>query len=647
MGCSASDLDLALKNKAIGNDFKTSYIETLAGSTGGVGVLNGVGTTARFRSPQGTASDGTSLFVADTFNHTVRKIDIATGAVSTLAGIAGTSGNADGLAATALFNTPQDAAVDGTDLYITEWSGGNLRKIDLSTGMVSTVATGLNFPKGVEIVGSDIFITSDGAGTIIKLDRVTLAMTTFAGPFNGPTDLTSDGTSLYVTDTFAQVIRKIDIGTAAVTVLAGTLGSSGYSDGFGGAAKFYYPSGISNDGTYLYVGDGANSVIRKVAIATGEVTTVAGSVNQWGASDGIGPAAKLYWPASPTLVAGLLYFPDDNAIRTLNISTNEVLTVYGKNQVFGYVDGTGSSAAFGGLTEIVSDGTYLFVADNGNNVIRKVEIATGLVTTLAGDPNNSGYADGIGSAALFDGPQGLATDGTNLYVSEPNNQLIRKIVIATGEVTTLAGDPGNSGSSNGLGSAAKFNSPYGLACNGTDLFVSDFSNSTVRKINLATGMVSTLAGSVGVFGFANGIGSAAQFSNIENISANNSFVFVTDQGNQLIRKIDIATGEVTTLAGDVGVYGDSNGIGSAANFYNPGAMTTDGTYVYVADGNDNNIIRKIEIATGNTTTTFKSQFYQTSDGPLSDATAGRLRGIFYKDGKLFFTQEGSVRVLSL
>ncbi|SVE33009.1 uncharacterized protein METZ01_LOCUS485863, partial [marine metagenome] len=142
------------------------------------------------------------------------------------------------------------------------------------------------------------------------------------------------------------------------------------------------------------------------------------------------------------------------------------------------------------------------VADYLNHTIRKIVISTGAVTTLAGS-TSSGSTDATGTAARFNRPLGITTDGTNLYVADSYNHKIRKIVISTGVVTTLAGSTSH-GSTNATGTSAKFYFPRGITTDGTNLYVADSSNNRIRKIVLSTGVVTTLAGSSS--GFADGVG---------------------------------------------------------------------------------------------------------------------------------------------
>jgi len=325
-----------------------------------------------------------------------------------------------------------------------------------------------------------------------------------------------------------------------VSTLAGTSGASGSTDGTGAAARFNGPYGIATDGTNVYVGDVSNSTIRKVVIATGAVTTLAGLA---GAS--------------------------------------------------GSTDGTGTAARFNGPYAIATDGTNVYVSDFVNNTVRRVVIATGAVTTLAGTAGSSGSTDGTGAAARFNGPEGIATDGTNVYVLDKENDTIRQIVISTGAVTTLAGTAGAPGSADGTGAAARFNWPQGLMMAGGNLYVSDTENHTIRKVVIATGVVTTLAGTAGLSGSTDGTGAAARFNHPEGLSTDGTNLYVADFVNNTVRQVVIATGAVTTLAGTAGSSGSTDGTGAAARFNGPHGIATVGTKIYVGDSN-NHTIRLIQ-----------------------------------------------------
>jgi sugar lactone lactonase YvrE len=320
----------------------------------------------------------------------------------------------------------------------------------------------------------------------------------------------------------------------AVSTIAGTAGTAGSTDATGTSALFDQPNGIiaSPDGKTLYVADYGNSTIRAIVLATNVVTTIAGSAG-----------------------------------------------------VTGTADGTGSAARFNGPHLLTTDGTNLYVPDFNNNSIRQIVIATGAVTTLAGSTTGiAGAVDATGTAARFNGPAGITItpDGTTLYVTDYNNSVVRKVVVATGSVTTVQ-------------TSAAFGHPAGIICDaaGTNLYLTDLTANTINKLVIASGVVSTLAGSTENYGSADGIGSQASFYTPNGITLLGSNLYVTDTSDDIIRKVTISTGVVTTVAGSAGVVGAANGVGIAAGFYGPLGITTDGTSLFVADSG-NKTIREIK-----------------------------------------------------
>jgi hypothetical protein len=279
----------------------------------------------------------------------------------------------------------------------------------------------------------------------------------------------------------------------------------------------------------------------------------------------------------------------------LNLTT-AVSTMSGSGSAGAADNITGTLATFTSPYGIATDGANLYVADSGNNIIRKVVIASGVVTTLAGS-GAVGSADGTGSAASFSYPQGITTDGINLYVSDTHNSTIRQVVIATGAVSTLAGSPSAPlGAVDGTGAGATFYYPSGITTDGSNLYVADTWTNTIRKIVIATRVVSTIAGSATAPpGAVDGTGSAASFNEPRGVTTDGTGnLYVADKGNNTIRKIEIATGAVSTFAGS-GTPSAVDGTGTASSFIYPMGITTDGTSLFVADSG-NNKIRRIAVA---------------------------------------------------
>jgi hypothetical protein len=188
----------------------------------------------------------------------------------------------------------------------------------------------------------------------------------------------------------------------------------------------------------------------------------------------------------------------------------------------------------------------LYLADSYNQTIRKIT-STGVVSTLAGYAGTYGTTDGTSSSARFYYPSAVATDNTNVYVTDTSNNSIRQIVISTGVVTTLAGNTsGTSGYVNATGTSAYFYNPVGIASDGTNLYVTDFNNHAIRKIVISTGVVTTLAGS-GTTGFVNATGSSAYFAYPLGITYYSGNLYITDQLGTRIRIVSTSTGATTTL----------------------------------------------------------------------------------------------------
>jgi uncharacterized repeat protein (TIGR01451 family) len=234
------------------------------------------------------------------------------------------------------------------------------------------------------------------------------------------------------------------------------------------------------------------------------------------------------------------------------------------------------------------------VADRNNCTVRKIVAATGVVTTLAGTAGVVGYADGTGPGARFAFPDSLAVDsaGTTVYVADTYNQVVRKINVSTGAVTTLAGNQaaGMVADVDGTGSNARLNFPTGIAVdkNG-NVYVTEQGGHTIRKITPG-GVVTTLAGTFDNYGSADGTGPAARFNVPWGIAVDaKGMLYVADYGNYTIRKIT-PTGVVTTLGGVPDAYGMKDATGPGARFYFPIGIASDANgKIYIADLSNNEI----------------------------------------------------------
>jgi serine/threonine protein kinase, bacterial len=315
----------------------------------------------------------------------------------------------------------------------------------------------------------------------------------------------------------------------AVIALAGS-GNSGYIDGQGSIAEFYQPTGIAVDTSgNIYVADFQNNVIRKITGA-GVVSTLAGNIRA-GAINSVGINASFFQPSCVAVdVSGNVYVADDGNNLIREISPNGTVTTIAGSGAAGFVNGNGTTASFNAPQGIALDATgNIYVADYGNNLIRKID-AGGTVTTFAGN-GNQGQADSTGTAASFYKPAALTVDALgNVYVADYGNNVIRKITPA-GATTTFAGS-GLTGSADGTANKASFNGITGLTADASgNLYVADYGNNCIRLIS-PSGAVTTLrsgsgnTGNVLVFKHPYGVALDA---------AGN--IYVSDYGDNTIQKV--------------------------------------------------------------------------------------------------------------
>ena len=613
----------------------TQAVITIAGSpTGSAGETDGVGSNALFNNPNGAAIDPACgargcFYVGAYLGARLRKIDLATRAVSLVAGN-GNFANADGLGVQASVAAVRGVALDADAqlLYFTSYTPFcQLRMVVLATGLVGTLS-GRSASVGCTTVTSP-----NGGGT--------------AFAFNGPSGLRYDARSstLYVAEALAGQIRRVTFLSPGVPNATSHLLTSPLPSGF--IRNF----ALDGAGGNIYIATYAlsQSAVYAVSLATGVPVLIAGNLSAPVASvDGVGPAARFnglvsaaYRPATATL-----YLAEQvvHKIRTLNLAACSAtasaspsaaptaspsptacvpgaVTLIAGNTGGGGADGVGTNAKMTKPSGLAIYGDNVFVPAYTANRIFVVGASTNVVTTLAGGGGVTGtilgYVNGVGTNALFYSPTGVCVDstGTNLYVADWNNRVIRVIAIATRTVTSVAGGGGPMGTltgyANGVGSAATFGGPMGVGISRDNavVYVADQANSNIRAINLATLAVTTLAGSpTGALGYANGIGTAALLRQPQGVvmDLTNTVLYVADQGNRVVRAITMATSAVTTLAGGGSALGSAagfaNGIGSAATFANAPWLAIDrsGT-LFVADYT-NTLVRKIVPSTATVTT---------------------------------------------
>lgn len=431
-------------------------VSTIAGVALTSGMADGAGITARFSRPLGLAVDGSgNVYVADTSNHTIRKIS-ASGDVTTLAGVAGSLGFADGAGAAARFTFPTsiELAPDGK-LYVTDF-GNKLIRTVTANGVVATVAG--------DPLGGD----ADGRGR--------------SALFRSPYDVAvaADG-AVYVADTVNYTIRKL-AGDVVATFAGAPLIRAGNIDGPAAVARLTYPYGVAAglDGTLFITGGGLGTPIRKIS-PSGVVTTIAGSYDERGSADGPGATARFNAASALALGPnGALYVADTENHTVRAVTPDGVVsTVAGAAGQKGLVNGPAADARFDEPAGVAVDAVgNVFVGDRGNHVIRKIA-PDGTVSTFAG--------------GVFNGPSGLAFDSSgHLYVADQWAAAVF-VVAPNGSVSKLAGE-GTHGFADGVGVAARFSNPTGLALDSTNnVYVADMGNGRIRKVSPA-GVVTTIAG---------------------------------------------------------------------------------------------------------------------------------------------------------
>jgi len=524
-------------------------LSLLAGGLGGTGNIDGTAAEARFRSASALALLDGALYIGD--QQRLRRLELATSMVTTVAGGSIQGGVVDAIGNEARFGSIDFMASDGAGaLYIADL--GALRKYDLATGAVSTIA---------QLQGTVGGIAYDKSGYVyvfqaFGIDRVTLssgAVSHLAGGmgigqvdgvgdaaqfgYNTPGVLAYDGEgTLYVGDTGS--IRAVDVATAAVTTLTGVSGEEGAIDGTLAEARLGQVGQISIDTVhnFLVFNDGTGPGLRYVNLTSGQVyrsgafsspmavvlgeegtvytsqgslieragsvagvavgpAPLAGSLAQRGTIDGAGTLARFRNPSRIVADdAGHLFVLDvpATAIRQVDVASGVVSTLAGvQGAAPESVDGPREQARFSDLRLLARDGAgQIFVVDGC--AIREVTIASGAVRTIAGDDRNCSYKNGNGAAARFRSVVSIESDGAgNLYIIDQTGLALRKLVVASGEVTTLRGGDSEYVQPSWVNHRALF-------ARGADLFVSTGAvlDVALAKLDPATGALTPVASEV-------------------------------------------------------------------------------------------------------------------------------------------------------
>jgi trimeric autotransporter adhesin len=624
-------------------DTYDSVIRMVSATTGNISTVAGNGTLPSFLGdsgdgglatngvlffPNGVTVDAAGdLFIADTSNCLIREVNAVTGIITTVVGVDGNVGQAqgeyggdNGPALLASLNLPDDVAVDSAgNLYIADSQNNVVRKVTAPNSPLSLPATDVGaasapknvlvyfgayytaqpgqFPTEVPITLSGIGIPPSVAGaqeftigtlsgcvadgeTPINAGTICTVPVTFKPGYSGlqeaPLELQTNAGPFYFGLSGIGMGPEPALLPGLITTVAGT-GATGYTGDNGPAIDATFNSVFAVALDYAgneYIDDYTNDVFRKVTAATGIVTTFAGDGTQGYAGD-YGPATgaelQIDWNAG-TDAAGNVYIADtnNNVIREVNAATGIITTVVGDccaangpgNQ--GY-NGDGIPAVGAELffPESVATDTSgnLYIADYGNNRIREVNAATGIITTVAGNGIGSGAKgtggytgdNGPATSAELNGPSAVALDSAgNIYFADFYNDVIRKVTVATGIITTVAGDGTfGLGGDNGPATSAELASPIGIAVDAAGNLYIDSNAGNVRKVDVATGIIATIVGGgTGCTGETDSIGDGCGATSA-NISAQNlgldpiGNLYIADSTNNRVREVAPTTAPIT------------------------------------------------------------------------------------------------------
>ena len=538
--------------------------------------------------------------------------------ITTIAGNGFTAYYGDGGQATnAKLNYPSAVAVDATgNVFITDNSNNVIRKIN-TAGVISTYAG----------IGNAGFSGDGGQATAAKLSN--------------PQGIKFDAAgNLYIADFGNAKVRMINT-AGIITTVAGSYG--GYSGDGGQATDAYLngPNSVSFDASgNMYISDQNNAVIRKVN-TLGIISTVAGN-NSIGAGysgdGGQATDAQLFYSRGIALDAsGNLYISEeDNVVRLVN-TAGIISTFAGQANSSGY-SGDGGQATNAQLTQpfpvVIDAAGNVYISDNSSQTIRMVNTA-GIISTFAGQANNSGYSGdgGQASAAQFYYQQGIAIDATgNFYVADAGNNVVRKIDL-TGIITTIGGIKGVGGD-NGPATAANLSQPTAMAFDAMgNMLIADRDNNLIRKIS-TTGIITTFAGTgVGGAGGNGGQATDAQLNGPTGIAVDAAGnVYCSLFYGSSVRVIN-TSGVINLLgSGGYGYYGDGGPVANASFRYPTGLAFDAAGNLYIADSQDA-LVRKvntngiISTVAGDTTNLINNPYGTPNQGYSGDggaATAAML-----------------------
>jgi len=663
-------------------------LQTVAGSSGGAGLV------AEFQNARGLAAASASIiYVADTDNHVVRKVDVSANSITIVAGRLGmpatdsTAANGDGgPAANALLNGPSDVALDDAgNLYIADSGNHRIRKVSAGGNTISTVAgngtpgsgsgpaTGavLFDPRGLSFdAAGGLFIADTGNHRVVSVTGVMTESATVSnvagnggagsegdgGPatiagLTSPGDVAIDGSIIYIADTGNHKIRVIDA-LGVINTFAGT-GAAGFGSDSGapGSIQLSSPAGVAVDASHtVFISDTGNHRLRQSDASL--LTTIAGRAGQGYNGDGAPATAfTLNGPAGVAVISSQVFFMDAGNRRLRKVAGTTLSTVASDGSSgFGGDGGLAVNAKLDGPMGVAVDaaGNY-YIADTNNHVVRKVNASDGKVNTIAGTPGvaSSGPTDpngdgGPAASATFNRPSALAVDGSfSVYVADTGNHRIRKITL-DGNISTIAGTVG--------AGTPTLNGPSGVAVDGTTVYIADPGNHVIRSVTTTGGTVTIFAGTAGSLGFSGdtGLATIARLNRPSGVAVGgNGDVFIADTNNHRIRKVSGVT--ITSVVGTgvprSGFEGDG-GSAATARLNSPAAVAPDSAgNLYIVDKGNNRIRRvnasdnKINTVIGNGLVGFSGD-----GGPATQAALSLANSVAIGSPGVFVADTGNNRI---
>jgi len=538
----------------------------------------------------GIALDGLgNLYFSDETNNVIRAINLSTGVITRVVGtphVQGSTGDG-GPATSATVQYVFQLAFDSNhNLYFAD-EAGQVRKVLASNGTITTVA-GLNNGQ-LEGCANDIDGFGDGCP----------AINAYVYPFS----VNVSGNTLYIGTAF-NTIQAVNLTTGIINLYAGQIQAQGYSGDNGPALSATLgeaASIVTDTAGNLYFADGYYPAIRKIDTSQ-NITTIAGN-GQFGFGGDGGPAVNallgLEGQSQISIVGSILVIGDtgNNRIREIsNFASGGTIATVAGNGYSNYYGNSGvaTSAGLANPGQTVEDASgNLYIADQTNYAIRKVDAVTGVITTIAGDGLST--ADGGDGGPAIDAavnPEQMIIDSSgNIYEDDGTTGLIREIAAATGIITTV---PTSGFQFDTFGDMA-------LDSTGTNLYIA--AGNQVEQVNVHTGAATVLANSSNTSGYSGDGGPAAdaelkQPSGVALDNAGNLYVF--DAGNYIVRVIQLSTGTINLFAGTPtteGYSGDGGPALAATLGYGYSVATDSGGNVYFAD-NDNAVIREITVSNG-------------------------------------------------